>query len=555
MRKSIFIFALCLVASVLPLAPAQAAGTRLPFDGFGDMVVDATGSRVLVSSGRAGSAISVMSFDGAVQRTVTGHPGVGGMVIDDSNLYALMGNAGEIRRFTLSTLSQTDSWTVPMPTTGSHLVRAGGRLWYGSGECSQWEGRLTSLDPSTGTVETFTDDRAFYCPGIAAAPGDPDLLYVWELGLSPTTVYRYDVSGAAPVQLGSHRLDASNTRDIAVAPDGTVFVASGSPYEIERFSADMTSTGIYPTGPYPTAVAISADGTKLAGGLYAPYDPDVFVFPIGDSTPTATFELGDGSSNDLYPGALAFSPDTTKVFAVAGDDGTSAFFRVLSNAPARRTAVTIDVSKTKVNYNGSVTITGRMTSPVPVGGERVAIVGSTNGGPVTTFKTTTVASNGTYRTSVQVPRKTTFRVRYEGGDGLAPSQSTTKTVLVKAILKAALLDPAGTDGRYKIYRMGSRPTLLTALKPAHDGSSVSYVAQVYTGVGWTTFDRESVPMGPGGLTSVYLVVSGSYADRKYRIKPSWAGDADHLGDSAGWSYLTFRGGSTSRAAPTFRLEH
>src|SRR5512132_936801 len=79
-----------------------------------------------------------------------------------------------------------------------------------------------------------------YCPTFATTPGDPDLLATGDMGISPTTLYVYDVSTDPPtlVQSASHPGGAENLRSLAFTPDALqVLSASGTPYAVQAFGA------------------------------------------------------------------------------------------------------------------------------------------------------------------------------------------------------------------------------------------------------------------------------------------------------------------------------
>ncbi|MCI4064339.1 hypothetical protein MRQ36_17735 [Micromonospora sp. R77] len=104
---------------------------------------------------------------------------------------------------------------------------------------------------------------------------------------------------------------------MALDPAGTtLYTAAGAPYAVQAFPfADITTpSATYATGAYPNAVEVSRDGTRIAAGADASYDPDVFVF-APDGTEQARYELG----GTLVPGALAWQPNAARLYAVTSD--------------------------------------------------------------------------------------------------------------------------------------------------------------------------------------------------------------------------------------------
>jgi hypothetical protein len=87
-----------------------------------------------------------------------------------------------------------------------------------------------------------------------------------------------------------------------------VLSASGAPQIVQSFLAsDLTLARTYPTGPYPIAVTTSSDGAYFAAGAHASYDEDVFVFPVGDTTPVRSWDF-DSTSKELVARRACLQP-------------------------------------------------------------------------------------------------------------------------------------------------------------------------------------------------------------------------------------------------------
>jgi hypothetical protein len=302
--------AVAVAAATLFCSPALASSvTQLPFAGGGWMAVDGEHEHVFVSGGAGTSSIVVLDFDGTIVTTIVGQPGASGMVVDESSdtLYVALRDATAISRIDTVALTETSRMSVAPLSLPTNLGLAGGKLWFAhSCQASGGTGSI-NLD---GTAVTDQTTLPGYCPVFATTPGDPDLLATGDMGLSPTTLYVYDVSTGPPTLVKSVRNPggAGNLRDLAFTPDGLhVLSASGAPYMIQSFLAsDLTLAGTYPTGPYPIAVAVSDDGAHVAAGADASYDKDIFVFPVGDTTPVRSWDF-DSTSKELVAGGLAFS--------------------------------------------------------------------------------------------------------------------------------------------------------------------------------------------------------------------------------------------------------
>jgi hypothetical protein len=93
-------------------------------------------------------------------------------------------------------------------------------------------------------------------------------------------------------------------------------------------------------------------GGQIAAGLDAPYDPDVYVFPEGGTTPSYSYDFDTSApSGSMWDGGLAFSPDATVLFAVTGNLGDEVIFNVLS-----RSALSSSTSSTSTSSTTSTTL-------------------------------------------------------------------------------------------------------------------------------------------------------------------------------------------------------
>jgi hypothetical protein len=355
------------VSSVLVVVAGSPAGaaTALP-SGFGGIAVDASHEHVFVSS-PAANAISVLDFDGNLVATIGSEPGAGSMVVRGSTLYVALTTGGAVDAIDTATYARVARYGTGTLVQPGHLVFAGGKLWTSTGPCGQWQTMLASIDLVTGAVQTHPVPQMLsYCIGLADNPEDSNTLVAWNLGLSPATTFRFDVSSGAPVEVVERRQeDQGNLKQIAVNPGGLTFVtASGAPYRIEEFRmADMAQDGIiYETGNYPNAVTTTgARNGLLAAGRFAWYDNDIDVFAVGDpSRRLFSYDFGV-TSNTLYDRGLAFSRDGTRLFAVSGDSYYGTVVFNVFHLPGSASAVSASVSASTSLPGTPVTFTAQVT--------------------------------------------------------------------------------------------------------------------------------------------------------------------------------------------------
>jgi hypothetical protein len=528
---------LAVLATAMATCQTAWAGTttQLPFAGAADVVVDGAHGHVFVSGGAGTSSVVVLDFTGAVVTTIAGQQGASGMVVDDGILYVALRDATAISKIDTETLAETSRFSVAPLAVPTSLALAGGKLWFAHscGQAGRGAGSV-GLDGTGVTDETTLPD---YCPTFATSPGDPDLLAAGEVGISPTTLYLFDVSTTPPTLLRSVRGPggASNLRDLAFTPDALrVLTATGSPYMAQSFlTADLSLAATYPTGPYPTAVAVTADGEYVAAGARSSYDTDVFVFPVGDTTPVRTWDF-DSTQKDLVPGGLAFSPDASRLFAVSTNDDTDkAEFRVYSSptVPLVATSTTLSSSASTVTHGKSVRLTAHVNGPTT---GTVSLYATPYGSSRTLVTTAAIGSSGNATFTVKPAAKTTYTAEFDESGTHAASASAGRTVSVRARASASLAGFYGRSGKYKLYRLGRRPSLRGTVYPNHHGRGLKFVAQRLVRGHWRTAATGTFPIQANG--SAYAVLKNATLGR-YRQRVVFAGDADHLGVTSAWVYL------------------
>jgi YVTN family beta-propeller protein len=294
----------------------------LPFTGTGgDMVADPATGDVFVTGGPASSFVQVMSAAGQPLARIPDQSGATGLVLsaDGGTLYVADQGSDSIAVIDTATLAQTASYA----TTGLSpvsLAVAGGNLWFTA------ENGLTisEVDLSTGVVSTSSVSAGYFGAALTASPSAPNVLVSGTLGSSPATVYVFDVASGAPVEtaggwLGDLDGGCDNLGGMAITPDGqSLILACAAPYYgIEASLSTMAAEQTYTTGPYPSAVAMSADGKVLIG--VDDGDPTIDEFQLGASAPVAGF--GDVPGAEIE--GVAWSADESTSYALLASPGSA----------------------------------------------------------------------------------------------------------------------------------------------------------------------------------------------------------------------------------------
>ncbi|GAA2950250.1 Ig-like domain repeat protein [Streptomyces enissocaesilis] len=352
-----------LVAGTAGPAAADSAKV-LSVKSVGDLVVDGTHQRVYVSDPADGKIV-VTDYTGTVKATLTGLPGVTGLALsaDSGQVYAAVKDTGRIVSVETGTYTQTASYDLTGADAPAGLEIVDGRLWFGYGS------RIGSLDVSGAEPLVRLDQNAGAdfsgaAPLLGADPAAPGVLVAGAGGR--LAVYDVSAEGAALRVQGS--MD-TGVKQLDLTPDGTQVLTSwdgsGYGYGFPAYSTtSLEEVASYPTEAYPNAIAVAPDGT-VAGGSFSWYAPDVHIHRAGDPKPARQYEFpntGNSSGGDtLVPGALAWAPDSSRVFAVSENSYGTFTLRALTDPAKELPALTVS-APTSAERAQKLTVTGKLTS-------------------------------------------------------------------------------------------------------------------------------------------------------------------------------------------------
>ncbi|CAM5312725.1 YncE family protein [Streptomyces fumanus] len=465
-----------LTATTAGTAMADSAKT-LPVASVGDLVVDGVHRRVYVSDPSGGKLV-VTDYTGAVKATLTGLPGVTGLALapDSGQVYAAVKGADRIVSVETATYTQTASYPLDGADAPADLEAVDGRIWFG------YAGGLGSLDVSGAepVVRLDQDGTALgAAPMLAADPAAPGVLAAG--GGGRLAVFDVSADGAALRVAGS--LDSS-VKQLDLTPDGTQVLASwdgtGSGYGLPAYSTtDLTEVRSYPIDAYPNAVRIAPDGT-IAGGSYSWYEPDVHIHRAGDPKPTREYDFPAGSAGSgpdtLVDGALAWAPDTSRVFAVSQDDYGTYSLRALTDPTRELPKLTVS-APAKADRAKKLTVTGKLSSKTrPAAGTALTVtrtdVESPKGKALPSVKT---KADGTFSFTDTPPAggKVTYKVSYAGDATHAPA-SGSDAVTVSRKSPSLTLNNNG-----KLYAYGKDVTFTAHLGSTYKNRTVSLYADPF----------------------------------------------------------------------------
>lgn len=405
--RPLLLVAALLAGTVVPLAAPAAADTGpvpLGMASFARIVADEAHGRLFLSPGLRGTGVRVTDLQGGGATTIDGLPGATGMALapDGRSLWVALPGIGALKRVDTGTLVVTQTIAVPTGQCPGDVVVVGDRLVYGH-SCNTYGGSggyggVGVVDASTGALLGGVTTGPYHRPVLATGPAGH--VYAADAGLSPATLYLYDVRGSGPVLVASRWNVCENLRDLSAHPDGSrVVTACGYPYIHTIWTADkLMQAGTFPSGPYPLAGAWSADGTTFVAGLDSAYEPDVVFHRLGENAPVRWVDFG-ATTSLLQARGLAASSDGRRAWAVASSSA-GLVLHVL-DLP-RADAPTLSVTASHVLYPGEpVTVSGRLAAVTgsPLAGELLHVSRAATGGAPVPLPSVTTTKDGTFNLS------------------------------------------------------------------------------------------------------------------------------------------------------------
>jgi hypothetical protein len=385
----------------------------------------------------------------------------------------------------------------------------------------------SNMAPAPAPVTNY-----FFATALTAGGPGNKYLAVGDSYQEPPDVDVYDVSGATPT-LVSHVHDpdggSAQVRDMTFDPSGAnLLLACGAPYYVESLATStLLSSAEYPTGPYPISVAVTANGKYVAGGINTNSGSDVFVYPVGNTTPVRTFQVGDDNLTGIAHG-LAFSPDASRLFAVAADAATGHLaFHVLS-APTVKPKVTstsLARSASTVRYGSAASLTVHVTG---TSSGTVDLYATPSGG-TKKLVATGALSSGAKTFSVTPSQNTTYSAELEEGSLYASSTSQDVTVDVMPLLSVAT-HPRGTA---RVHGVRARKIVFTArIKPARPNESLEFVVQRRGGGRWHTDVTKQFELAADGTLRVSF-----YTNKHglFRLQARYSGDTAYTAGKSAWT--------------------
>ncbi|MGW7816822.1 Ig-like domain repeat protein [Streptomyces puniciscabiei] len=483
------ILALVAGSAVLATGPASADSSRvLPVKSAGDIVVDGVHQRIFISDPYQGEVVAT-DYSGAVVGTVGSLPGVTGLQLsaDSGTVYAASPGADAIAAIDTATVKESTRYPTGDGTDPAHLALAGGRLWFGYGTTEH--GHIGSLDLSGAEpVVSLDQDPDTDYPGaplLAATPGAPDTLAAAAPEYYGSWLAVYDVgTGTAhrTARYGGWGTNLGSTSDLALTPDGSRLITAnpGNQHHVWQTS-DLTPLTGYPTQYHPSSVAIAADGT-VAAGTDSPYDPSLYMFTPGTTTPVREYTWPDTDTisgyDELGSADLAWEPGAGagRLFALTHNNDSVYTLRVLTDSTRSKPVLTVDAPATATRAK-PLTVKGTLTATLPLpAGTPLQVtrtdLDSPNG---KSLGTRALGSGGAFSFTDTPPAggKVTYTVTYAGDDRHTAAKAADSVAVSRANASLSL------DNNGKVYDYGTAVRFTAHLGTTYRNRTVEIWADPY----------------------------------------------------------------------------
>jgi DNA-binding beta-propeller fold protein YncE len=497
------------------------------------IVVDAQNGRVFVSGGDGSEVIQAWDLEGRVVGEVQGQYDVADMALVDGLLYAFRPPLGRISVIDPATLELQRVIQLGPADALSLLAPAGGRLWVGSGACSESGGDVVGVDPAND--HTIVIPHASPFCSVAVSPG-PDSGTLVTFNPVPegnsSTITRWDVTGPEAHARVSRRLGYVPS-DVSFSNDGKLMYVSGL-----RSVAQVYSTSDFthlwdlevPFLGYTQGVVTAPDGATVALGLdtfvnESP-DDDVAVFPAGASKSFDGVNLEGSISNPttVFARALAFSP-SGELF-VGGrrydnpdgpedPDFVAYLYRtsVATTAPDRRTQLSLAVGRV-----GGGRYDVHCDSDGTLAGRRVSLYRTTWEG-ATLERTMKLDADGRCYTTVDMRKTGSLYATFAGDDDLVPTASAPFSIFIRPTVIAQLLGGFRKHRRYVRFADGVRPIVRGSVQPIQRTDGVGFRVQGRVHGRWVAGDVEKFHLNRRG--EIFVALKNGKARVPYRARTEY----------------------------------
>lgn len=305
----------------------------------------------------------------------------------------------------------------------------------------------------------------------------------------------------------------------------------------------LTGTELLPTSIDASASKATmrvGKSVKISGTFH---NPDGGCLRNGSVTLTRTGpgatvlqDVAIGSDGSfVFTDAPASSGTYDYVVSSAGDEthATSASATMSVTATKYPTSLMLKATHPTVTFGDVTTLRATLTGGDP---SSEVVFEMASDGSWLSLDTVVVGADGVATFKVQPSGKARYRAVFLATPSQAGSVSEPLVVQVHALMISRMIGKGVRDGAYTVYRCCTA-YFYVKLRPLHPSVKWKAIAQYYANGKWRPLGSGTYSMERDGNAAIYLNASQGY---RYRVKGTFAGDADHLGATSSWNYFRFR---------------
>ena len=254
------------------------------------------------------------------------------------------------------------------------------------------------------------------------------------------------------------------------------------------------------------------------------------------------------------PAAVAAAALVSALPAAASMQPAAGFHRALRVAvpaaqlpafvPAVTGDLTLSVSKTKIAYRKSVTVTAHLgnADENPV----VSIFRTPAGGSPVLVASGAVNVNGDLKATVTLTRNSSFTAHWDGDGTHDPTDTAAATVGVHVAMPGAWVSrPYARSGVYRLFHFHSScvssgkgcVVWAAKVKPTHAGENVTFVLQRKSSGRWVSAGSLSLSLNSQSAAAVRFRYAKSLIGTSFRFVARFAGDSSNLGGTTKFAYF------------------
>lgn len=298
-RYCLILFCGCFGAILLSANAHAAAGDVLASYNFGasSFAMDPTAPYMYATIPSQNAVAIINTNTLAVEKTVFVGSGPANIAFSPDGLTAYIANSTSDFLAVFNTQTQTVTNSFLLPEQPQDVVFGNQNRLFVLGQ-----NHIYQIDATTGASTGPALGSTFVYGGELQISPDRNTLYYGDYGLSPSTMYKFDVSTTTPtlVRQSAFGTLGSNGQDLTLSHDGTfISYATGSGqngYQIAKIrTSDFAILGSFNTGPYPRQITFSPDD-QIAYTVNT--DGEIDLFDTHTFLPAGKF-LGSGQATDI----------------------------------------------------------------------------------------------------------------------------------------------------------------------------------------------------------------------------------------------------------------